>query len=241
MLRFLGRRSAFYEEQNNAYFMDGDRIVFIDCAMYGFHVIRKTGLEELAKAVGSAQDIREIAVLVTHTHGDHVGGIPMLIHYAYYIMKKYVTVVVPSGELRDEMNFLLEKLEGCDLGAYRVITVEETDYDWLKAAIPTDHAPELAGKCFGYQLELGGKNVLYTGDTNTIEPFLPYLTNGSVLYTEVSAYDVPVHMYVEKLLAQADFFKERQTEIYLMHMDDEETILEKTRAAGFKPAPLYRG
>ena len=33
MLKFLGRRSAFHEEQNNAYFIDGNRMVLIDCAM----------------------------------------------------------------------------------------------------------------------------------------------------------------------------------------------------------------
>ena len=48
MLRFLGRGSAFNEEQNCAFFVEKGRLVLLDCAMSGFHAVRRTGLERLA-------------------------------------------------------------------------------------------------------------------------------------------------------------------------------------------------
>jgi ribonuclease BN (tRNA processing enzyme) len=268
MLRFLGRRSAFHEEQNNAFFIDGDRLVLIDCAMDGFHKIRRAGLQRMAEvyrnetagetgagtgepketgagtegAEASLPTIREIVVLVTHTHGDHIGGIPMLIHYAHYILKVGVTVIVPSEEIRKDMEYVFFRLDGCAPEAYTMLTVEEAKagekFPWLTGAILTEHVPELAGRCFGYRLTLGGKNVLYTGDTCTLEPFLPYVTEGTVLYTEVTAFDTPVHLYVGRLLEYVPTLQERHAEVYLMHLDDEEAILEKTRNTGFLPAPL---
>lgn len=248
MLKFLGRRSAFHEEQNNAYFIDGDRLVLIDCAMDGFHKIRRMGPDKLAALYRGvkAEDeqpaeskIREFVVLVTHTHGDHVGGVPMLIHYAYYILKMPVTVIAPSKEVCEDMAYLLNRMEGCAPDGYRLITAEEADFIWLKGAIPTKHAPELDGRCFGYRLTIDGRNVIYTGDTCTLDPFLPYIEEGTVLYTEVSAFDTPVHFYVGRLFEKEEFLKAKKAEVYLMHLDDQEAILEKTKNTGFKPAALF--
>ena len=233
MLKFLGRRSAFHAAHNNAFFVDGDRLVLIDCAMDGFHKIRKLGEEKLAGGL-----VREFVVLVTHTHGDHVGGVPMLIHYAYYILKKTVTVIAPSGEVREDMAFLFDRLEGCAKDGYRLITVDEAEYPWLKCAISTKHAPELEGRCFGYQLLIDGRNVIYTGDTCMLDPFLPYIEEGTVLYTEVSAFKTPVHFYVGNLLEKETLFRDKKVEVFMMHLDDKEAILEATRDTGYKLAPL---
>ena len=235
MLRFLGRRSAFNEEQNSAFFVEDERLVLLDCAMFAFHAVRKTGLE------GFGDKINEIVIVVTHTHGDHISGIPMMIHYAKYVLCIPVTVIVPTEEMRTDMRFACERLDGCDPDAYTMLTADEaiSVYKWLKAAILTEHTPQLAGRCFGYNLSVDGRNVVYTGDTNTLEPFLPYLEKGSVLYTETSYNDSGVHLHVKKLIEYAELFKEREIEVYLMHMDDERAILEQVEGRGFAPAPLF--
>ena len=70
MLRFLGRGSAFTEQQNSAFFTDGGDLVLIDCAMSAFHRLKALDPFELVKPCA----LHRIYVIVTHTHGDHVGG-----------------------------------------------------------------------------------------------------------------------------------------------------------------------
>ena len=69
MLKFLGRGSAFTDEHNSAYFVENDELILIDCPMSAFQRLNDKNL--------ALYD--HIYVLVTHTHGDHVGGIGMLI------------------------------------------------------------------------------------------------------------------------------------------------------------------
>ncbi|MBR4010497.1 MAG: MBL fold metallo-hydrolase, partial [Clostridiales bacterium] len=69
MLTFFGRGSAFTKEHNSAYFTDGNDLILLDCPMSTFSKLRARGLSRY----------ESIYVLITHTHGDHVGGVAMLI------------------------------------------------------------------------------------------------------------------------------------------------------------------
>ena len=108
LLQFFGRRSAFFEQQNSAFFIQDHQLILIDCPMSSFHRLKELGPENL---VGGPVD--QIQILVTHTHGDHIGGIPMLIHYCYYILHIPVVVGAPSEEVRKDLEFFIERLEGC--------------------------------------------------------------------------------------------------------------------------------
>ena len=84
MLQFLGRGSAFADEQNCAFFEADGQLILLDCPMSAFHRIRHF-----------QKQYDGITVLVTHTHSDHCGGIPMLIHYAKHVFCIPVTVIAP--------------------------------------------------------------------------------------------------------------------------------------------------
>ena len=90
ILQFLGRGSAFSDENNSAFFTCGNELVLIDLPMSSFRKLRRYGIKAL-----SGRDDPDITVLVTHTHGDHTGGIPTMIHYACYILHRRVTVIAP--------------------------------------------------------------------------------------------------------------------------------------------------
>ncbi len=237
MLRFLGRGSGFSAEHNSAVFMRGDSLVLIDCSLTAFIKLRFMDLSQFG-------EVRKMIVLVTHTHSDHVSGITMLIHFATFVWHIPVEVIAPSDVVKEQLYYLFKNLDGCSEEVYKLYTVDETRYDWLKQSILTEHVPELAGRCFGYLLELDGKRVVYTGDTRSLDSFTPFLKSNEgtaeevYLYTECASIDSGVHVHVQYLLKYVDFFKENNVKVYLMHLDNEEAILEAVKGTGFELAPL---
>jgi len=228
MLRFLGRGSAFSDEQNSAYFTSGDELILLDCPMSAFDQMKKRDLSKYS----------HIYVLITHTHGDHISGVGLFIDYLYFFVKIPVTIVAPSEKVREDLFFLLSNLEGCGNEWYDLVSAENLKKDWFSRAILTEHTEELSGKCFGYQLTVEGKNVIYTGDTNTLTPFEDALASGSYLYMEISATQSPVHLFCQNVTGKVKDLTEKGVHVFLMHMDDEEKIRNIMKDTGAELAPL---
>lgn len=231
MLKFLGRGSAFTDEHNSAFFVDNDELVLIDCPMSSFHRLNDKNL--------ALYD--HIYVLITHTHGDHVGGIGMLIDLLQFSVMTPITIVAPSKDVEADLFYLISRVEGCNSSWYELISAEELDKDWLVCPIPTTHTEELEGKCFGYCLNVKGNRVIYTGDTNTILPFEKYIADGVYLYTEISAYKSSVHLYCSDMIEKVREYTASGVHVFLMHMDDEKRIAQVMKDTGAEFAPLDQG
>ena len=231
MLKFLGRGSAFTDEHNSAYFIDNDELVLIDCPMSSFARLNDKNLALFD----------HIYLLVTHTHGDHADGIGMLIDLLQFSVKTPITIVAPSKEVEADLFYLLSRIEGCNSSWYELINVEDLDKEWFIRSIPTSHTEELEGKCFGFQLKVEGKNVVYTGDTNTLIPYEPYIDKGTYLYCEISGYKSPVHLYCSEIHDKVKDYVASGVNVYLMHMDDERRILQVMSDTGAELAPLELG
>ncbi|MBQ6040861.1 MAG: ribonuclease Z [Oscillospiraceae bacterium] len=228
MLQFLGRGSAFADTQNCAFFEADGALILLDCPMSAFHRLRYM-----------QKRFDRIAVLVTHTHSDHIGGIPMLIHFAKHVLHIPVTVIAPTQEVADDLRYLIERLDGCSPDAYAMLTADALRADWFVSAVPVKHAEALAGRCFGYVLRIGGRDVIYTGDTASLSPFLPYLHAGAYLYTEAAGFDSGVHLYIEDLLPEIRRLTAEGVHVYLMHLDDEAALAARIQGTGAEFAPLY--
>ncbi len=231
MLKFLGRGSAFSDANNSAFFMHGTKIILLDCPMSSFNIVKKMDLSKISG----------IDILITHTHSDHVNGIAMLIDFCWFVTKVPVTVVAPSDRVMTDLKYLLKELDGCEDGWYTITTTSGYNAPFVKAVIPTKHADQLDGKCFGYNLEIDGNNIVYTGDSRIIDPFLPYITEGTTLYMEISTYRSEVHMHLDDMLPFIKSTISKGVKVYLMHLDNEKDILSKTEGTGAELAPLYKG
>lgn len=229
MLSFFGRGSAFADEHNSAFFADGKDLVLIDCPASAFQKVKHFDFDRY----------ENIYVLITHTHGDHAGGVGMFLQYVYFALHRKAVIVVPCRAVYDDMEILLNRIEGCEADWYRMITADKLEKEWFVKAVPTKHSESLKGKCFGYVLRIENRTAVYTGDTAELEPFEPYLESGSVLYTELSLYKTAVHLYYKDILPELKKYAENGMEVYIMHLDDEKEMQKLISGTGIELAPCY--
>lgn len=213
VLNFLGRDSGFGNGHTSAFFFTENKdIVIIDCPISTFQKLRKTDLSTHSN----------IYTLITHTHGDHISGLGLFVQHVYFNLHKKVTVVAPSFQVADDIQTLLS-IEGNEKEWYNIITTNElSEESWFVTSILTEHAPQLNGKCFGYQLIVSGKVIIYTGDTSTLEPFKPFLEHCDELYVDTSVYYGMIHLKLENSLSDFIKLSKNGTKVFLMHLDDVE-------------------
>lgn len=231
LLLFLGRGSAFADEHNSAFFVEDNELVLIDCPATSYQKVKKMNWEQYDN----------IYILITHTHGDHSGGVGTMLQYVWFAsyMQKKVTIVAPSEEVKKDLLLLLMRIEGCEQDWFNIVTADELDRKWFIAAVPTTHVKPLEGKCFGYHLNIRGNNVVYTGDTATLEPFKPLLKNGSFLYAEAAFYKSEVHLYLKDMLPEFIRLSDGGVHVYFMHLDVEDEIKRMISDMTLKLVQLY--
>ena len=245
MLKFLGRGAGFSDQHNGACFGYGRKLILMDCPLVTFNRLKNEGLSKFVPETEDDSEVEELVVAVTHTHSDHVAGLALTIHLATFVWNKHVTVIAPSDEVKADLRFLLDRLDGCDENFYTLKTYEEyksdnaNDTGWIKAVIATKHVPRLEGRCFGWVIQPEGTRIVFTGDTTTLEPFMPYLEKGTYLYTDASAHDCVVHMHIKDLEQIIPELRRKGVQVYFMHLDDEQLLGEAARKTGVQLAPLH--
>ena len=222
MLQFFGRGSAFADQHNAAFFREQGDLILLDCPETAFQKVKRFDWSTISS----------VYVLITHTHGDHIGGLGTLLQYLFFTQHKRLTVVAPSELVREDLQLQLTRIEGCQPEWFSLLTVQQR-------TVCTEHTDTLRWKCYGYVLTVAGKTVVYTGDTRTLEPFLPYLHPGSFLYTELAAIQSGVHLYVQDTLPRLKALSEQGISVFLMHLDCEEEIFRQIQGTAIQLAPLY--
>ena len=73
---------------------------------------------------------------------------------------------------------------------------------------------------------MDNKTIIYTGDTKTLVPFLPYIDDADELYVDVSK-NGGVHLKIDDIMQDLSKIKHNKTNVYLMHIDDRTYVYEK--------------
>ncbi len=161
---FLGTGNAFASGGRNAMAIllrsDGFGVL-LDCG--------PTTLVALKRASLSPSDVD--LVLLSHHHGDHFAGVPFLLCHERYVGRraKPFRVCGPQGTvsiLEKATSLFFPGIEPAPFPIeYRDLTPEEEQSEERLSFRPfrVDHFPK--GVAFGYRVEMGGKTVVYSGDT----------------------------------------------------------------------------
>ncbi|HLH57952.1 MAG TPA: MBL fold metallo-hydrolase [Streptosporangiaceae bacterium] len=205
-------------------------------------VLLDCGATSLAAMKGLGLDPGEVAaVLVSHLHGDHFGGLPFLILDGQFSRRtRPLTVAGPPGTGQRLEQAMEAMFPGSSSAArrFQVEVVELTPGSTADVAgttvacWPADHpsgAPALA-----LRLGLGGRTIAYTGDTAWTDHLVAAAAGADLLIAEAYYFDkaVPYHLRHSDLAAHREELASRR--IVLTHMSAD--MLARAGESGFETA-----
>jgi len=194
-LRFLGTGDAFGSggRLHTATFVrSAAGTVLVDCGPSTLAALRRDALDP--------DDVD--AVLLTHLHGDHFAGVPFLLMDAHYATNrtKPLAIAGPEG-VKDAVARAHEVLfPGSGVLPLRFpVTWIEWDEGQAVAAgpvtvtpFPVAHSKVLA--CFGLRLELAGRVLAFSGDTEWTDTLIPLSSRADLFVCECFGYEsAPPH------------------------------------------------
>lgn len=203
-LIFLGKDSGFGEKNNSAYFEDEKSLTIIDC---GFTVF-----QELKKKF-DFDNYQNINVIITHLHNDHAGSLSQLILYLWFTFNKKTNIYSKCKNIKEYLD-----ITGTPSDAY-TLKDDSSNIKFIK----TEHVKYLDS--YGFSMNIKDRKIVYTGDTCTIDPFLPYLEDADEFYVDVSKFG-GAHLKIDDIIRKLQELKESGININFMHMDDKKYINE---------------
>ena len=152
------------------------------------------------------------AIFNTHTHMDHIGGLPNLLwtlrkltslseQNARRLEGREIAVCTPDPQVWDAVMTLLMHSEGsyaCNFTLSHRLCRDGLVYDDGALCVTALHnlhlgepAPGELWRSFSYRIEAEGKAVVFSGDIRSMEDLLPLLDNTDLLLAETGHHRVP--------------------------------------------------
>jgi ribonuclease BN (tRNA processing enzyme) len=169
-------------------------------------------------------------ILISHFHGDHIGGLPFFLLDANYVLKRHepLTVVGPPS-LKSRYAGVMESAfpgtKSLDLSF--PLTLQEFEIGQrsqigplLVTAFHVVH-DDRAGPCLGFRIEAEGKVIAFSGDTEWTDALIDVGSEADLFICESYTRDKPIksHMALRTLEQHLDQIRPKR--LILTHMSDD--------------------
>lgn len=224
-LNFIGIGGATNVDlgENCCYLKEKDKLLIIDVCGDATKKLRDKG---------AFDGIKDIYIIITHTHFDHVSGLGVLIWYSNIYLKIIPKIIYNDESYKQTLTKLLDITGvGVDTKRYEFVHESTLKFSFTVNMQPTTHVPYL--KCFGIMFEDKEGKYYYTGDTNDFN-YLKKLSDDpkvKLIYSEVEIESFGVHMGYDSIL------KLDKNKLILMHFGSVD-IYKKAIKDGFNVASV---
>ncbi|MBW2544140.1 MAG: MBL fold metallo-hydrolase [Deltaproteobacteria bacterium] len=195
-----------------------DRLL-IDCGASSLIALKQAGIHPLEVS----------KILVTHLHGDHFGGIPFFILHAQHVLKRTtpLQIVGPPG-LEERLLSAMEILfpgsskakQGFDIEFIELAARETRNIGDLSiTSFPVAHFS--GAPSYALRLELGGRIIVYSGDTEWTESLLEASRAADLFICEAYFFDksMKFHLDYQSLMSRLTRFTCKR--IIITHMSED--------------------
>jgi ribonuclease BN (tRNA processing enzyme) len=222
-LQFIGCGDAFGSggRFNTCFHLLGRGInALIDCGATSLVALNRYGVDR------NAVD----AILITHFHADHIGGVPSFVLEASHVLKRErpLTIAGPPG-LTTRFPQLMENayagtmsvplrfplnLQELDIGKRSTVgAVQVTPFHVLH--------DDRAGPCLGFRLEAEGKVIAYSGDTEWTDALIALGCEADLFVCEAYMRDKPIKSHMVLSSLERRLGQIRPKRLILTHMSND--------------------
>jgi ribonuclease BN (tRNA processing enzyme) len=226
-LQFIGSGDAFGSggRFNTCLHLVGERAnLLIDCGASSLVAMKRLGIDR------NAID----AILLTHFHADHFGGIPFFMLDAQFISRRErpLTIIGPPG-LRDRLAQVME-------AAFPGSSETQQRFPLSLHEIPPPAAADIktnggtlrvtpfhvvhddrAGPCLALRIEIEGRVVTYSGDTEWTDALLDAARDADLFVCECFAREKPVKSHMTLSVLQEHVPAIGAKRLVLTHMSED--------------------
>jgi len=173
---------------------DGAEAVLMDCGASSLVAMKRAGVDP--GGIG--------AVLLSHLHGDHFGGVPFLILDGQFNRRTRPLVVAGPPGTRVRVEAAMEVLFPGSTGVSRRFGVEFVELQPRVAVsvgpvsvmgLPVEHAS--GAPPFALRVGWGGRVVAYSGDTEWTDSLIEAASGADLFVCEAYTFDTPRRYHLD--------------------------------------------
>jgi ribonuclease BN (tRNA processing enzyme) len=217
-LRFLGSGDAFGSGgrfQTCLHLSGAGGAVLIDCGASSLIAMKRDGVDP-----GEVD-----AVLLSHLHGDHFGGVPFLVLDAQFARRVRPLVIAGPPGVQRRVEAAMEVLFPGSTAVQRKFAVQFVELAERRpahvgpaavTAFPVVHAS--GAPPYALRVEYGGKTIAYSGDTEWTDSLVEAARGADLFVCEAYMFDKQVKFHLDYKTVEGHAERLGARRIILTHM-----------------------